>query len=95
MWLIHNISENLILNQTCSQKFNNNENIHVDNNKIKTLEIMQEKGITVNSEDEKDEFQFLFKHIYNHGYFPEELIKSIFITLPKISGTTKYEKNIA
>ena len=54
MWLIHNISENLILNQTCSRKFNNNENIHVDNNKIKTLEIMQENGITVNSEDGKD-----------------------------------------
>ena len=31
--------------------------------------------------------------VYNHGYFPEELNKSIFITLPKISGTTKCEKH--
>ena len=29
--------------------------------------------------------------VYNHGYFPEELNKSRFITLPKISGTTKFE----
>ena len=27
------VSKNLILNQGCSQKCNNNENIHVDNNK--------------------------------------------------------------
>ena len=27
--------------------------------------------------------------VYNHGYFPGELNKSIFIILPKISGTTK------
>ena len=48
MWLIHHISENLILNQGCSQKYYYNENIHVDNNKIRTLEIMREKrGITV------------------------------------------------
>ena len=40
MWLIHHVSENLILNQGCSQKYNYNENIHVDNNKIRTLEIM-------------------------------------------------------
>ena len=34
-----------------------NENIHVDNNKIRTLEIMREKkGITVNNEDGKDQF---------------------------------------
>ena len=37
------VSENLILNQGCSQKYNYNENIHVDNNKIRTLEIMREK----------------------------------------------------
>ena len=30
--------------------------------------------------------------VYNHGYFPEELNKSIFLTLPKISGTTKCVK---
>ena len=43
MWLIHHVSEILILNQGCSQKYNYNENIHVDNNKIRTLEIMREK----------------------------------------------------
>ena len=32
MWLIHHVSKNLILNQGCSQKCNNNENIHVDKN---------------------------------------------------------------
>ena len=48
MWLIHHVAENLILNQVYSQKYNNKENIHVDNNKIKTLEIMREKGITIN-----------------------------------------------
>ena len=37
MWLIHHVSENLILNQGCSQKYNNNEDIHVDNRKIITL----------------------------------------------------------
>ena len=36
MWLIHHVSENLILNQGCLQKYNYNENIHVDNNKIRT-----------------------------------------------------------
>ena len=65
MWLIHHVSENLILNQGCSQKYNYNENIHVDNNKIRTLEIMREKkkrkeGITVNNEDGKDEFSVSF-----------------------------------
>ena len=40
MWLKHHVSENLILNQGCSQKYNYNENIHVDNNKIRTLEIV-------------------------------------------------------
>ena len=65
MWLIHHVSENLILNQGCSQKYNYNEIIHVDNNKIRTLEIMREKkGITVNNEDENMSFQSLFKHIY-------------------------------
>ena len=49
--IVHHVSENLILNQGCSQKYNNNENIHVDNNKIRTLEIVREKGITINSED--------------------------------------------
>ena len=49
MWLIHHVFENL--------KYNYNDNIHVDNNKIRTLEIMREKiGITVNNEDGKDEF---------------------------------------
>ena len=63
MWLIHHVSENLILNQGCSQKYNYNENIHVDNIKIRTLEIMREKkkeGITVNNEDGKDEFSVSF-----------------------------------
>ena len=31
MWRIHHVSENLILNKECSQKYNYNENIHVDN----------------------------------------------------------------
>ena len=31
MRLIHHVSEYLIFNQGCSQKYNNNENIHVDN----------------------------------------------------------------
>ena len=61
MWLIHHVSENLILNQGCSQKYNYNENMHVDNNKIRTLEIMREKkGITVNNKDGKDEFSVSF-----------------------------------
>ena len=34
MRLIHHVSENLILNQGYSQKYNYNENIHVDNNEI-------------------------------------------------------------
>ena len=33
MRLRHHVSENLIVNQGCSQKYNNNENIHVDNTK--------------------------------------------------------------
>ena len=66
MWLIHHVSENLILNQGCSQKYNYNENIHVDNNKIRTREIMREKkGITLLiMKMEKMSFQSLFKHIY-------------------------------
>ena len=65
MWLIHHVSENLNLNQKCSQKYNYNENIHVDNNKISTLEIMREKrGITVNNKDGKDAFSVSFKHSY-------------------------------
>ena len=47
MWLIHHVSENLILNQGCSQKYNNNENIHVDN-----LEVFLVNGITISNEDE-------------------------------------------
>ena len=65
MWLIHHVSENLILNQECSQKYNYNENIHVDNNKIRTLEIMREKkGRLLILKMEKMGFQSLFKHIY-------------------------------
>ena len=33
MWRIHHVSENMILNQGCSEKCNNSENIHVDNTK--------------------------------------------------------------
>ena len=54
MWLTHHVSENLILSQGCSHKYNNNKHIHVDNNKIKTLKFMRENGITVISEDGKD-----------------------------------------
>ena len=52
MRLIHHLSENLILNQGCSQKYNYNVNVHIDNNKIQTQEFVREKGITINSEDE-------------------------------------------
>ena len=34
MWLIHHVSENLIFNQGCLQKYNGNENTHVNNNKL-------------------------------------------------------------
>ena len=54
MWLINHVSDNRILSQGCAQKYNNNENIHVDNNKIITPGIMRGKRITVNSEDGKD-----------------------------------------
>ena len=61
MWLIHHVFENLILNQGCSQTYNYNENIHVNNNTIRTLEIMREKrGITVNNEDGKDALSVSF-----------------------------------
>ena len=40
-----------------------------------------------------EELTRLTNMVYNHGYFPEELDKSMFITLPKISGTTKCEKH--
>ena len=66
MWLIHHVSENLIMNQGCSQKYNYNENIHVDSNKIKTLEIMREKKKKEQlliMKMEKMSFQSLFKHI--------------------------------
>ena len=33
----------MILNQGCSLKYNNNENIHVDNIKLITLDIVLEK----------------------------------------------------
>ena len=63
MWLIHHVSENRILNQGCLKIYNYIENIHVDNNKIRTLEIMREKkGIM--------RFQSLFKHI-NTGTFSQ------------------------
>ena len=56
-------TDNLILNQGCSQKCNNNENenIHVDNNKM-IMEIVKEKVITINSEDGKDEFSVFKKN---------------------------------
>ena len=40
-----------------------------------------------------EELTRLTNMVYDYGYFPEELNKSIFITLPKISGTTKCEKH--
>ena len=61
MWLIYHVSENLILNEGCQQKCNYNENIHVVNNKIRTVDIMREKkGLTINCEDGKDEFSVSF-----------------------------------
>ena len=61
MGLIHHVSENLLLNLGCSQKYIYNEHIHVDNNKIITMEIMREKkGITVNSEDGNDQLLVSF-----------------------------------
>ena len=45
MWLMHHVSENLILNQECSQKYNNNENIHVNNNEFIFLEIVLHNGV--------------------------------------------------
>ena len=46
MWLIYHVSENLILNQECSQKYNN-----IENNEIIILEIVIENGITINNKD--------------------------------------------
>ena len=46
MWLIHYVSKNIILNQEFSQKYNINENIHIDNNKINKSGNCGEKGIT-------------------------------------------------
>ena len=40
-----------------------------------------------------EEITRLTNMMYNHICFPEELNKYIFITLPKISGTTKCEKH--
>ena len=51
MVLIHHISENLILNQGCSQKYKNYENIYVDNNDIIILYVLLVNGITFNKED--------------------------------------------
>ena len=63
MLLIHHVSENRILNQGCSEKYNYNENIHVDNNTIRTLKIMREKGEYLLIMENMS-FQSLFKHIY-------------------------------
>ena len=41
----------------------------------------------------REELTRLRNMVDNDGHFPEELNKSIFITLPKISGTTKCEKH--
>ena len=49
MWLIRHVSENLMLNRGCSNKYNHNENAHIDNNEIIILEIVLE--ITMNNED--------------------------------------------
>ena len=81
MWLIHHVYENLILNQGCSQKYNYNENIHVDNNKIRTLEIMREKrkkGITVNNEDGKNEFSVSFLNTSTLVHSLSSLVSSSF-----------------
>ena len=64
MWFIHHVSENLILNQGCSQKYNYNENIHVDNNKIRNYAREKEDGITVYNEDGKDEFSVSCSRLY-------------------------------
>ena len=50
MRFIHHASEILILNQGCSRKYNNNENIHVDNNEIITPEVLLVNRITINNE---------------------------------------------
>ena len=47
MILIHHVSDNLILNQGCSLKYNNNENIHIDNVEIITLKFGLENGTTI------------------------------------------------
>jgi len=44
-------------------------------------------------EDGLIELTSLINMVYNQGCFPEELNKSIFITLPKVSGTAKCEKH--
>ena len=61
MWLIHHISD--------SQKYNYNENIHVDNNKIKTIEIMGKKEKMLIVKIGKDDFSVSFKHIYSGTLF--------------------------
>ena len=42
MWLIHHVSENMILDQWCSLKYNNNENNNPG--------IVIENGIIINNE---------------------------------------------
>ena len=52
MRLIHHVSENIIINQWYSQKYNNNENIDVNKQyEIITLEVLLINGITINNED--------------------------------------------
>ena len=46
----HHVSEILILSQGCSQKYKYNGHIHVDNNKIITLEGLLVNGITTINE---------------------------------------------
>ena len=53
---IHHVSENQILNQGCSQNYNNNGNIE----KLKNILKLCKKKLTVNSEDGKSEFSVSF-----------------------------------
>ena len=54
----HHVCKNLILNHGCLQKYNNNENIHVDNNEIKLYQKTYKK-----MKIEKMIFM-IFEHIY-------------------------------
>ena len=82
---------NLILNQGSSQKYNYNENIHVDNNVITIVEIVREiKGITVNNEDGKDEFSiFLHTSTLVHS-LSSSVISSFHIVGPTIEKMLSY-----